>query len=331
MLSSLAISSRELAGLPSILPASAAAHSAPRVRQATEAESFPSQRLPGRLHEHFLSVPKSTSAQVNSRPNEEASSNANAVAIEAIAGRVTDLALSSTRESAQETVPGASKEQLLTVRAVPGRTKILKPISLAKSSILASPEGILPNGRKPKFADIGAETFILPLINRFWLYMRDVATSPQQTLRGAGPYAGGLSGAPAVLESLLLSKFLNTLGVLLDAGRNSPHFLAVLAPESLELVLAVSRGAASSAQVSPEVQKAGMQTALIVLDGSIAIDGGSTLARDFGKLTWSTKAWAEKAWEEVERKGDSPGASGRAAAGLLLRLDEVQRKMIGYR
>ena len=339
MLSSLAIGARELAGLPTILPPPSSGgveqKQLPERRQPQDL--FPSRRLPGKLHQHFLSAGKAMddsqrSLLKSTGAAEEVKEQPQTRQLDAVQQSIMDLALSDTRASAEQAIPEAGREKLLTVRS--SKTKILKPVSLAKSSfsILASTEG--NSQQAVSFASLATETFIMPLMNRFWLYMRDVATSPQQVFSKTGPYAGGLSGVPAVLEPLLLSKFLSTLAVLMDAGRNSPHFLAVLAPEALELVLAIRP---ASADHSPEVEEAALQLTLIVLDASMAIDAGRTLARDFGKLTWQIKDWAEAVWNQKEqeqqgqRRGEIMGAGGRAAAGVLLRLDEVVSKSIGYR
>lgn len=337
MLSSLAIGARELAGLPTILPpASSTLKRVSEHRQ--ESDPFPSQRLPGKLHEHFLAAAQASS---NARPRQirkERDNDAEAQFLQpetphldAVQQSITDLALSDTRASAEQAIPEAGREKLLTVRAT--KTKILKPVSLAKASSIITAKNDTTAVQPASFAALATESFIMPLMNRFWLYMRDVATSPQQVYSKVGPYAGGLAGVPAVLEPLLLSKFLSTLAVLLDAGRNSPHFLAVLVPEALELVLAIRH---ASNDHSPEVENAALQLTLIVLDASIAIDSGRTLARDFGKLTWQIKDWAEAAWSDKEQsqlggKGEIMDSGGRAAAGVLLRLDQVVAKSIGYR
>lgn len=357
MLSSLAVGARELAGLPSILPSARAARSAslkngsasalygkPQHLAQEEQEFFPSKRLPGKLHDHFLSATQHQQQQQQQRnARQRTEQQPDSRALDAVSERIMDIALSATRQSAEQTVPGASKEKLLTVHARPGTTKILRPVSLAKSSSAAAVQASMSMTTKhtqprPTFAHLGAETFIMPLMNRFWLYMRDVATSPQRSSGAtAGPYVGGLSGVPAVLEPLLLSKFLSTLTVMMDAARHSPHFLAVLAPESLELVLAIAQTSASSSEpggggsTSNEVEEAALQLTLVVLDASTALDAGRTLSRDSGKLTWAVKDWAEAVWDRREREGTVRDAGGRAAAGVLLRLDEVVSKSIGYR
>ena len=337
MLSSLAIGARELAGLPTILPsASSTSKRVPEYRQ--ESDLFPSQRLPGKLHQHFLSASQASNDARTKQIQNERENIAEAQLeqpgtphLDAVQQSITDLALSDTKASAEQAIPEAGREKLLTVRAT--KTKILKPVSLAKASSAIAANNDNAAHQSASFATLATETFVIPLMNRFWLYMRDVATSPQQVYSKVGPYAGGLAGVPAVLEPLLLSKFLSTLAVLLDAGRNSPHFLAVLAPEALELVLAIRH---ASNDHSPEVEDAALQLTLIVLDASIAIDSGRTLARDFGKVTWQVKDWAEAAWSNKEQsqssgKGEIMDSGRRAAAGVLLRLDQVVAKSIGYR
>jgi telomere length regulation protein len=159
-------------------------------------------------------------------------------------------------------------------------------------------------------------------MNRFWLYLRDVATSPQDFR--IGTFKGGSAGSVSLLEPMLLSKFLSTVTVLVESARHSPHFLAVLAPEALELVLAI-RGINTEDET---VQTSMLQLALVVLDGSSSIDAGRTLAREHSKALWQLKDWAESVWAKTE--GDQVGAEGRAAAGVLLRIDGVVQKTVGY-
>lgn len=301
MLSSLALSARELAGLPSLLPTSA--------QEATiESDvSFASQRLPDKLHNHFLSVKQKT--QQNSLPTVGQSRE-----LDAITASITRAALSSSREQAEATIPQANREKMLTVRKKQGG---ILTSSAAKPTQASA---------KPAFSSLATQTFMMPFINRFWLYLRDAATSPQQ--RQIGPFAGGGgAGVPTLLDPIVLSKCLGTLSVLIDASRNSPHFLAVLAPETLELVLALRDTGASEA-----VRTSLLQLALVVLDTSTSIDGGRTLARDFGKLTWQIKDWAEETWSAKEQSGAGRiDGEGRAAAGLLLRVDGVVQRTIGHR
>lgn len=289
MLASIAFGARELAGMPVILPSQSPS---PAVTP-----SFPSQKLPGKLHDRFL-------------PNEK-TADAAGRELQLLTEDITNMALSRTRVSTEDQMPQASKEKLLTVRET--RRKVA-PISKAKAQDAAS--------AFPAYNDLAVNTFIMPLLNRFWLYLRDVATSPQDFRIGV--FQGGRAGSVTLLEPLLLSKFVSTVTVLVESARHSPHFLAVLGPEALELVLAI-RGMNADDET---VQTSMLQLALIVLDGSISIDGGRTMAREKSKTLWQLKDWAESVWARSE--GGEIGPEGRAAAGVLLRVDTVVQKTIGY-
>lgn len=288
MLASLAFGARELAGMPALLPAGTEAEA--------KQQSFPTQRLPGKLHDRFIS-------------NKD-EPDANGRDLQLLTEDITNIALSRTRENAEGHIPNAGKEKLLTVRQT--RQKVT---SLSKEI----PQEAF---KYPAYNELAVNTFIMPLINRFWLYLRDVATSPQDFRVGA--FKGGSAGSVTLLEPMLLSKFLSTVTVLVESARYSPHFLAVLAPEALELVLAI-RGINSEDET---VQTSMLQLALVVLDGSSSIDAGRTLAREHSKALWQLKDWAEGVWAKTE--GDQVGAEGRAAAGVLLRIDGLVQKTVGY-
>lgn len=262
--------------------------------------------------------------------------------LDALSADLTRLALSTTREEAEQTVPGAAREKLLSVRrSAPSRSR-----SHAAEMALAE-KGT------PTYSAMAAEVFILPLINRFWLYLRDYSTSPAASGGGGrGVYAGGAASAP-ILEPYLLTKFLATLSVLLHAARHSSAFLAVLVPETLGLVLALRTS--SAALVSPndgggaddlddaslngaEVLASTLELALVVLSASVDLDGGRTLLSSSvlggGEVVSEVKEWAEEVFEREENRAGAGGEggigrTGRAAAGVLLRVEEVLSRWRG--
>lgn len=289
MLASLAFGARELAGMPIILPSESPS--------TVVTQSFPSQRLPGKLHDRFL--PNDKTADVAGKE------------LALLTEDITNMALSRTRESTEDQMPQANKEKLLTVHQT--RRKVA-PVSKSNSQSDA--------GAFPIYNELAVNTFIMPLFNRFWLYLRDVATSPQDFRSGV--FQGGSAGSVTLLEPLLLSKFISTVTVLVESARHSPHYLAILAPEAIELVLAI-RGMNADDET---VQTSMLQLALIVLDGSISVDGGRLMSREHSKPLWQLKDWAESVW--VKSEGREIGPEGRAAAGVLLRVDTVLQKTIGY-
>ncbi|GAA5985434.1 hypothetical protein JCM11641_000156 [Rhodosporidiobolus odoratus] len=309
LLASLAISARELANLPIPVTPTTPAKPQPSL------PLFPSKQLPPAMHRKLLGY----------APGEQLG------ALETLTADLTRIALSDTREDAEATVPGAAREKLLNVR----RTTTRSSASTAASrTTIASPS-------KPTFSLLAAEIFILPLINRFWLYLRDTATSSLSHTSNVGPYAGGTSVA-TLLQPYLLSKFLATLSVILHAAQFSPAFLAVLVPETLTLALGLKpsapaphsrRGADSEledAELNQDaVLSASLELVLVALDATVQLDGGRTIMSSSvnggSSLVAEVKDWAEEVFEAEERKGSEGGVgrTGRAAAGVLLRVEEI--------
>jgi len=295
-LTSLALAARELANLPIPSP-SAAARQPPQTL-------FPSKQLPPALHRRLL----------GSRPTDQ---------LQVLTADLTNLALSDARVDAETTLPGAAREKLLSVRRFN-----------SKSSALSKPTN---EPSTPTYTSICAEFFILPLLNRFWLFLRDTATSSlysRPSPSSKGSYAGGVAPS-TILQPLLLSKYLATLSILLHPARHAPTFLAVLVPETLALVVSL-RPPASSNQVQKTeddpgaadedlVLSAEMELILLLLSFSHSLDAGHTLTQSSVELLSEIQSWAEEVFETEETKsgGAAVGRAGRAAAGVLLRLEEI--------
>ncbi|GAA6014659.1 hypothetical protein JCM10207_006893 [Rhodosporidiobolus poonsookiae] len=326
LLAVLALSARELAGLPN--PTANASQPPP-----PKPASFPSKQLPPALHRRLLGAEAAESGP-----------------LEVLSADLARIALSGAREDAESIVPGAAREKLLNVRSgTTTRTSVSSRLATARNGSTA------PLTSTPSFATLAAEFFILPLINRLWLFLRDTATSATlltSRARTAGTYMGGAPSTPALLDPYLLSKFLATLSVLVHAARHSPAFLAVIVPETLALVIALKPAPPSLAQTAlgddddldgaalnrDAVEAAALELALVALDGTVALDGGRALMSSRTVIGGSTlvgevKDWAEAVFEAEERKGGELGGgvgrSGRAAAGVLLRVEEVLEKWRG--
>lgn len=266
---------------------------------------FPSKRLPPHLHQKLLG----TKAPVEEPMRGE---------LEDLTDELTRIALSEAKTEAETSLPLAAKEKLLTVRRFASA-----PSPFAKSTSL------VPTA--PTFSTLASEYFVLPLINRFWLYLQDSATSLSTN---SSPYAGGQS-TPSLLEPILLTRFLSTLAILLHASRYSPYFLTVLVPESLELVLSLRVAQENS---DATILACEMELILGVLDSSVLIDGGRTIMNlrngRGAEIVGECQDWAEQVFENEERKGgdgkgEGIGRVGRAAAGVLLRIEEILSKWRG--
>ena len=309
LLTSLALGSRELAGFSAPTAQTFLASHTPRPDSTPDSiELFPSKKLPPHLHRQMIEAESSRASQQEVLPRG---------ALEQITEEMTRAALSDAREDAEVSIPEAAREKLLTVRRFAS--------AKSKSTGVAT----IDTNKSEDFSTLAAEIFIMPLINRFWLFLRDSSYSSHRT---SGSYAGG-GGVDSLLEPLSVVKFFSTLSVLLHAARHSPHFLAVLAPEAIELVLALRT---SLEEANEEVVASQMELLLVVFDATAAQDYGRTLLNTVtngARVVGEAKDWAEEVFDYEERKGSvgrgGIGRSGRAAAGVLLRIEEMLSRWRG--
>lgn len=270
VLAALALSSRELAGL-----------SSPSPSNRIQTNNFPSKTLPDKLHKQLIQDQEAAADKVTG--------SLSVASIDAINASLGQTSISDTRSATTDRLPAASREKLLSVG------KITRA-NTSKAQAIAS---------APRFAAVASECFLMPLINRMWLYLRDVS---HQT------FTAGSDGI--ILSSVTLSRFYSCLTVMLDASRHSAHFLAVLVPECMELCLGM-RGVSSEEQVLAGQ----LQTMLTALNTSVALDAGRTLRVNFRELVWKVKDFAESIWQGPQVQKEA--GSTRFAAGVLLRADEV--------
>ena len=192
-------------------------------------------------------------------------------------------------------------------------------------------------GAKP-FKDIAAEYFILPLINRFWIHFQDESSKTSRLPSTNQSYSS--VGTGMILSPLSLSKLISTLSILLHAARHSPLFLAVLAPEALEV--AVTLGSRPPVEEAEEatVLGASLELALVVLDASRDLDGGRTLMVEKGGLMMGAAEWGEMVFMRTEKGervlgegGEAEGRVRRASAGLCVLIGEIREKwgrLVGF-
>ena len=84
---------------------------------------------------------------------------------------------------------------------------------------------------------------------------------------------------------------------------------------------------------SASILSASLELAIVILDTSIALDSGRTLALEHGSLVSGTTLWARKAFEMLDSGLKLEGIGGNeearlrgASAGLLLKVEEITRK-----
>jgi len=245
------------------------------------------------------------------------------------------------------------------------RLRLQKP---AKISVIDNPIALNPRsetfhtaspGRGPvaaRFTDLAAEYFICPLINQFWVFFRDEQTREERLSRQSDPlyrYRG--SGTGLVLNPVVLAQFIGTLAVLAHAGRNAPQWLALVAPDSLELAITLGTRPVSQTDDDDEdldpvlkaewgqgttskdkeasVLAASLELALVTLDGCLDLDGGRSLGLEHTRLVLSAGEWAGNLLSWLEQGLRVAGGGGaqevrlkRGAAGVMLKVQDISER-----
>ncbi|KAI3610448.1 telomeric dna binding protein [Moniliophthora roreri] len=260
-----------------------------------------------------------------------------------ITGIVQDVArhaIERGKQDAVERIPELVRERRLRVKSTPKIAEINEQRKVP-------PE--IPTPPQTTFNQVAAEYFILPLINRFWLFLRDEMTREERTqhLSGRAKYVG--TGTGLVLNPLVLAHLLRTVAVLTHLSRNAMEWLSVIAPAGLELgvVLGTRRigymegdddsddeGGKEGEGEKKEaaVLTAALELSLVVLDGCIELDRGRTLSLENGALVIGAGEWANTVLVRMEGNGARVAGSGgmeevnlkRAAAGVVLKVEEIK-------
>ncbi|KAH9977269.1 telomere length regulation protein-domain-containing protein [Lactifluus volemus] len=328
MLNSLALGSYELGGLT--LPDTAAIQPLTGNRI-----SFPSKRLPGVQHERYLLA--SSTRQV-----------------QGLLQDISRLAIEQTREANADRTPNLVRERQLRIRQPERITEVKQPsvaqlVEQIRMSQTAS--------AMTKFTDVAVECFLYPLMNRFWLFLRDEQTREERTAHRDTLHQYRGAGTGLILNALVLSHFLATLGVLVHASRNAPAWLAVVAPDALELAITlgtrpVSRvdedeeesgggSSESGADKDARVLTTALELALVVLHACVELDGGRSLSLEHTALLLAGGEWAQGLFERLEKGVLIKGVGGaaevrlrKAAAGVVIKVDEIserwKRSMVGF-
>jgi len=161
------------------------------------------------------------------------------------------------------------------------------------------------------------------------------------------------AGTGSLFSPMMISRFLDSLSVMVDSSRNSLDFLAVISPEILELVLRTSRDAISASlknlkssngeeemghggDVVSTINSSLAGLALVALDASWEMERSKTLRRDRIELVGKIGSWAAEVFEREEKKGEGGGGKrvARTSAALVLRVAEIRgewrENMLGY-
>ncbi|KAJ6546488.1 telomere length regulation protein-domain-containing protein [Mycena vulgaris] len=302
MLNALALGARELASLS--VPQS----SVPQSRIA-----FPSKTLPIRLHQKYLE------------------DNNQAGVLPQILEDISREALSRDTEASADKVPELVRERRLRV--------LKKPPTITEVERHRTHNE--PFKQNTTLNEIAAQYFTAPLINRFWLFFRDEQTREERTAHQDGRQRYQGAGTGLILNPVVLSHFLATLAILVHASKNAPEWLAVIAPDALELAVTLGTKPVSTMETDDEenlgskskeasVLSTALELALVVLDGCLELDGGRALGLDHTALLLGAGEWANAVFSRLEKGVKMEGGGGvqevklkRAAAGVLLKVDSL--------
>jgi telomere length regulation protein len=265
---------------------------------------------------------------------------------------ISKRALESQSETAATTVPELVRHRRLRIQKPRGVTEIPPPTYNSLNPYTSLEQNPLHQYPRPKiqFVDVAAEFFVVPLINRFWAFLRDEQTREERTAhKDNGPARYVSAGTGLILNPLVLAQFLRTLAILVNASQNAPEWLAIIAPESLELAVTIGTRPVSHMNTDLDEEEGGggedrqskeasvltsaLELALVVLDGALEIDGGRILSLEHTTLVFGLGEWAGKVFASLEKGLKVQGGGGmhearlsRAAAGVLLKVDELTSK-----
>ena len=324
MLTALALGARELASL-----------SVPLLNVASSRTSFPSKRLPQAMHQKLIA----------GEP------------VQALLIDISQAAVEKARDDATNRAPPSfTRERQLRLQK-PAKISVINnpvPFNLRQETLPTTSPGYGPPAAR--FTDVAAEHFICPLINQFWIFFRDEQTREERLSRQSDPlyrYRG--SGTGLVLNPIVLAQLISTLAVLAHAGRNAPQWLAVVAPDSLELAITLGtkptsqadeyeedRGsplktewgqATTSKEKEASVLVVSLELAVVVLDGCLDLDGGRSLGLEHTRLVLSAGEWAGNLLSWLEQGLRVAGGGGaqevrlkRGAAGVMLKVQEISER-----
>lgn len=276
ILTALSMAARETAGF-STLPR-------PNIPKRVD---FPSKVLPPALHQRYL-----TEQDVRGAAHA-------GLLLQVGRENVMDVVLKKKGESDGQAVQSRSRQLR------PGQAK---PIGAGGLNAIAETTDLpaIP------FKDIAAEYFILPMINRFWTYFQDELARESRATPGRRGFA---TGSGMILSPMALSHFISALTIMLHAAQHSPAFVAILAPEALELAIALGTQMGLGVEDAPtddtapaelenDVVVASLELALVCLSGSKDVDGGRSLTREHITSVMAAGEWASGVFGK-EQKGES--------------------------
>ncbi|KIJ69466.1 hypothetical protein HYDPIDRAFT_80280 [Hydnomerulius pinastri MD-312] len=318
MLNALALGARELASLP--------VYSPELQPLASARTAFPSKMLPSALHQKYLAAGSQNNVQL-------------------LLDGIARAAIDRGQEATADKVPELIRERQLRIRK-PAKVTEVAP---------GRNESLLPSQSRPPsattFTEVAAEFFIMPFVNRFWVFLRDEQIREERTAQRDVLYQYRSAGTGLILNPVVLAHFLNTTAILVHAAQNAPQWLALIAPDTLELAVTVgSRQLTKPVNEDTEEERAGasensergkeasvltsaLDLSLIILDGCLELDGGRSLGLEHTALLIGVGEWASQVFSLLEKGTRVEGGGGaheiklrRATAGVVLKVDELTSK-----
>ncbi|KAJ1302923.1 hypothetical protein OPQ81_003221 [Rhizoctonia solani] len=323
MLNALALGARELAGLP-VPPPSNDTSKRPRI-------DFPSKVLPGAAHLEYmqdgdLPPPLANRVEGPSRQRIEGMTSQVSTLVNDLSG----IAITRSKQETEDSIPQIVRQRALRVGPNPGRgITTIDSDAPMQLGYLSAQTPVIP------FAQVAAEYFVAPLINRFWEHLQASLAHEAYARNGASLKAG--TGTGMILSPLVLTHLLGTLAVLLHAARHAPPFLHVLAPDAAELALSIGTRPLSRNDdgegTEAGVLAGALELALTVLDSALELDGGQVFALERTDLLLGIGQWASAVFEALDKGERAPGVGGkdeekavRIAAGLVLTSERIVSK-----
>ena len=224
-------------------------------------------------------------------------------------------------------------------------TKLL-PVSRFKDQLK---EKSTQSPNHTSFTSLSIPFFISPLISRFWLFLRDERNREQRTTLREGRNSYHDAGTGLILNPVTLAQFLRTVAILTHLSRLCPEWLAFVAPDSLEIALAVGTLPISRMELDfncenlrvsdtangwerkeAAVLTAALELVLVVLDGCLELDRGRFLSLQRTPLLRSTSDWGRTLFSRLNQGLKISGGGGvhetalmRAVTGVLLKVDDI--------
>lgn len=314
MLNALALAARELASL--FVPA-------PDIQSPNADHGlFPSKMLPAALHRKYL-----------------AAGNQDISPVQRLLDSISGEAIDRGKEATANQVPNLVRERQLRIR---------KPAKISELQH-GSHKTVAQRNSHIQFTDVAAEFFIAPMINRFWLFLRNEQTRESRTALQEPLYRYQGAGTGLILNPIVLTHFMGTLAVLMHASQHAPQWLMILAPDALELAVTVGTMPISQADGNDDdnstdgqknergkqasVLTAALELVLVILDRCLELDSGRSLGLGDTTLLLGAGEWAGEVFAQLEKGARVEGGGGvqevrlkRAAAGVLLKVDELTSK-----